>query len=98
MSIVYDIPDVYEPLAVERLDRADLIGYIRHLEQLRSAWELRVRQCEEREQLWKMFLSDMGSILAATFQSGIDSIQEQADRAAHLMDQMKHAAKKVEDL
>lgn len=96
MSIAPSIPDIFEPLEVEPLDRSVLIGTIRELERQRSAWELRIRACEEREQLFKMFLNDMGAILAATFQSGHDAVDVQAQRAAELVEQMARTMAKVE--
>ena len=98
MSIAPLIEDVCLPMSVETCDRSDLIAHIRELERQRSAWELRVRACEEREQLWKMFLNDMGAILAATFQAGHDAVSEQANRAAQLTEQLAAVAKKVEDV
>lgn len=98
MSIAPQIPDVCDPMEVETADRSVLIGTIRELERQRSAWELRVRACEEREQLYKMFLNDMGAILAATFQSGHDAVDEQAQRAAKLTEQMALTMARVEDI
>lgn len=98
MSIAPEIPDVDEPLAVERLDRAEIISQLRHLESLRSAWELRIRACEEREGLYKMFLKDMGAILAATFQAGHDSVDAHAQRAAALLEQAAAVMKRLEDI
>lgn len=75
-----------------------MIAEINRLEALRSAFELRVRICEEKEQLWKNLLMDMGKILAATFQAGHDAISEQAERAAQLAEQMKKIGQHVEEM
>lgn len=83
---------------VERADRAELIAHIRELERQRSVWELRVRACQEREDLYKMFIDDMGKIMAATFQAGHDAVDEQAQRAAQLMEQMQLVMARVEDV
>lgn len=92
------IEDVCDPAAVEGMDRSELITQLRALEALRSAWELRVRVCEEKEQLWKNVLSEMGALLALTFQKCHDSIVQRAEEAAKLMDELKQMAKHVEDM
>lgn len=93
-----DIPDIVDMLSVETLDRAELIAHIRYLERLRSVWECRVRVCEEKEQLWKNLLRDMGLILAGTFQNCHNAIIEQAEKAAELTERMAVIGRHVEEM
>lgn len=92
------IPDVQEPLTVEKMDRAELIAHIRHLEGIRSQWEYRIRLCEEKEQLWKNLMRDMGLVLAATFRTCHEAISLQAENAATIAEEMRLIAEKVENL
>jgi len=93
-----NIPDVLDPAEVERLDRSELIAHIRELERQRSAWEYRVRACEEKEQLWKNLLQDMGLVLAATFQKCHQAISDRAEEAAKIAENMAAIGRKVEDM
>lgn len=79
-------------------DRAELIEHIQELERQRSAWELRVRACTEREELYKTFLNDMGAILAATFQAGHNAVSDNAEKAALLTEAMARVLKRVEEI
>lgn len=93
-----DIPDVIPAATVEQMDRSELIAHIRMLERQRSSWEYRVRVCEEKEQLWKNLMHDMGIVLAATFQKCHQSISERAEEAAQIAEQMKAIARRVEEM
>lgn len=92
------IPDVLPAAAVEQMDRSELIAHIRWLETQRSSWEFRVRVCEEKEQLWKNLLQDMGMVLAATFNNCHVAISQQAEEAAKIAEQMAVIGRKVEDM
>ena len=93
-----NIPDVVQAVTVEKMDRAELIAHIRMLERQRSAWEYRVRTCEEKEQLWKNLMQDMSVILATTFQELQLAIREQAAQAQDVCEKMQVIAQKVEDM
>jgi hypothetical protein len=92
------LPDVQAAVIVESMDRAELIAHIRELERQRSVWEFRIRTCEEKEQLWKNMLVDMGKILSATFEKCHKSITDRAEEAAQLAEQLKKIAQHVEDM
>lgn len=91
------IKDVQQPALVEKMDRAELIALVRKHESMHSQWELRVRKCEEKEQLWKNLMQEMGALLGNTFKSCHEAIQEQALQAAELADRMRVIAQNVED-
>jgi len=93
-----NIPDVLEPFDPSGKDRSELIACIRELERRHSTFELRVRVCEEKEQLWKNFMRDMGIILAATFAQCHSAISRQAEEAANLTEQLKIVAQNVENM
>lgn len=92
------IPDVLEPFDPTDKDRSELITRIRELERRHSAFELRVRICEEKEQLWKNLLMDMGNVLGATFVNAHAAINEQAEAAAKIAEQMSEMGQFVEDM
>lgn len=91
------IEDVQEPADVERMDRSELIALIKRHEAMRSQWELRIRMCEEKEQLWKNLLMEMGKVLAATFQNCHNAISEQAEAAAKIAENMKSIGRMIEE-
>lgn len=92
------IADVCEPADVTVLDRADLIALVQKLERQRSVWELRIRACEEREQLYLTFMNDMGQFLAETFQVGHDAISQRAAVAESLIEAIRVTVQRVEDI
>lgn len=87
-----------EPAVVETMDRSELIALIHKYESQRSQWELRVRLCEEKEQLWKNLLQDMGVVLANTFAKCHDAISGQAEEAAQIAEKMSAFGRHVEDM
>lgn len=97
-SVARDMLDVCTEADVTTLDRADLIRWIRSLEQQRSAWELRIRASQERESLYARFLQDLTNILAASFQVGHEAINTHAERAAQLTEMMGQILKQVEHI
>jgi len=92
------IPDIQEAATVESMDRSELIAHIRELERQRSVWEFRVRVCEEKEQLWKNLMSDMSTVLATTFAKLHESVNQRAEEAGVIAEQMKKFAHTVEDM
>ena len=92
---IRDILSAFDPVGK---DRAELIAHIQELERQRSAWELRIRACEEREQLYKNFLNDMGALLASTFQVMHDATSRQAEKTARLIENMRDVLAQVEEL
>lgn len=92
------IEDVQSPAAVEGMDRAELIALVRTHEAKLSQWELRVRVCEEKEQLWKNLLQDMGSVLALTFVKSHQAINACAEEAAQIAEKMAAFGRHVEEM
>lgn len=92
------IEPVEPPFDPSGKDRSELIAHIRHLEELRNVWEFRVRICEEKEQLWKNVLFEMGKIVHGVFQGTQDAIVEQSEKAAQLMEDLQAMAKHTEEM
>ena len=93
----HSIPDECEALDVETLDRSEIIAKLRTLEAQRSAWELRIRVAQEREDIWKDCIKELSMILAETFDAGHAAISAQAERAAVFMEELQQISKNVED-
>ena len=94
--IASQLSDEVEPLDVTGLDRADLIAHIHELERQRSAWELRVRACQERESLYLSFVNDMGTLLAASFEKSHRAAREIESHAAQMMETIQRVMREVE--
>src|SRR5882757_4039320 len=93
-----EMSDEIEPAYVAGMDRAELIARIKSLEEQRSAWELRVRACQERESMYTRFLNDMGTRLAGTYQAMHDAVSVEAAQAEGLVEAIKKMMKQVEIL
>lgn len=94
--IARQMEDELEPLAVEELDRSELIARIRTLEEQRSVWELRIRACQERESLFLQFVNDMGAVMSATFQAEFDDLARRTQKVEEMMRMIQEMAKMVE--
>ena len=96
--IATELPDELALLDVTGLDRAELIQRIRELERQRSAWELRVRACQERESLFLGFVNEMGQFMAQSFQAQHDTINVVAEKGAQLVAVIQQMVRKVESV
>jgi len=93
---VEGMTNFYAPLDVMHCSREELVCYIRQLETSRSIWDLRIRQCEEREFMYKKMVNDMAAFLMATFQNGHETVSENAAKAVELVEAMQACMRKLE--
>jgi len=94
---VEHIPDV-TPRFVSRetTTRQEYCTYISKLENERSCWESRIRVCQEREFMYKKMVNDMAAFLMATFQSGHETVSENAAKAGELIEAMQACMRRLE--
>lgn len=74
----------------------DIRNYIRKLEQSRTVWAARIQRCQERECMYKQFVSDMANLLAQTFQQGHDAVSTNAARATEMIEAIKRCMRKLD--
>lgn len=96
--LAHEIPDELEETVVETLDRSELIARVRELERQRSAWELRVRACQERESMYLQFVNDIGTQLYNTYQALHEKVNEQAKIAEAITEAIQTMIRKMEAL
>ncbi len=93
-----EMTDELDEATVEELDRAELIALVRRLEHQRSAWEHRIRLCQERESLYKGFVEDIGKLLAVSIQIQTEGTQRVGEQAARLMETIAQVMREVETI
>ena len=93
-----EISDECEPMEVDLLDRSELIARIRNLERQRSAWELRIRACQEREELFLSFVNDMGKLITMSLHQRQQALHAEMAMATNLMETIDTVMQKVRDL
>jgi uncharacterized membrane protein YccC len=88
--------DELDETEVEGLDRSELIAQLRRLEGQRSAWEMRVRRCQERESLYKGFVEDIAKLLTVSIQLQTEGTKRVGEQAAKLMETIQQVMEQVE--
>jgi hypothetical protein len=89
---------VSEPLAVEVMDRSELIAALRELEQQKGVWELRIEACAEREELCRDMVNQCFVLVNNLFKREQVELSNRADGALNLVQQMHELLRKADML